>query len=231
MPSLAGVRTDLLQLAQSRGQRTDIKERQMRQDRFADQALPLGAASRQSPWSHHQRRPAPNGVNGLVKAAFDRAVAALLLVLLAPVLLGVAGCVKASSRGPVFVRRERVGRDGRRFHLLSFRSTGVGAEETPLGATLRRYAIDELPELFNVLMGDLSLVGPRPGLPSEIAHGGVDVHRRFPVKPGLIGLGPYPARADGGRIEADYAENWSLLLDMRILRKTFGDALRGDGAP
>jgi lipopolysaccharide/colanic/teichoic acid biosynthesis glycosyltransferase len=203
----------------------------MRQDKVGDSAFPPRAAALQSPWSHRHRRRAPHGANGPAKASFDRAVAALLLVLMAPVLLVVAVCVKASSPGPVFIRRERVGRDGRRFYLLSFRSTGLDAEETPLGTTLRRYAIDELPQLFNVLMGHLSLVGPRPGLPSESTHGGVDVHRRSAVKPGLIGLEPYASRNDWGRIEADYAENWSLLLDVRILRKTFAAALRGDGAP
>jgi lipopolysaccharide/colanic/teichoic acid biosynthesis glycosyltransferase len=224
----------------------------MRQDKFADHALPLGAAPTQSPWSHRHRRPAPHGVNGPAKASFDRAVAALLLVLLAPVLLGIAVCVKATSRGPVLVRQERVGRDGRRFQLLAFRSTEVDAEQpghhaadddwwaelrpapetTELGAVLRRYSIDELPQLFNVLRGDMSLVGPRPGLPSEVPH--VDASRRFPVKPGLTGLAPasrdrFPD--DGRRIDTDYAENWSLVLDLMILRKTFAAALRGEGAP
>ena len=156
----------------------------MRQDKFADHALHLRAARLQSPWSHRRRRPAPHGVNGPAKASFDRAVAALLLVLLAPVLLGVAVCVKATSRGPALVRQERVGRDGRLFHLLAFRSTEIDTElaghhaadgdggwpaavrpdlgQTQLGAILRRYAIDELPQLFNVLRGDMSLVGPRP---------------------------------------------------------------------
>ena len=227
----------------------------MRQDKFADHALPLGAVPRQSPWSHRHRRPAPPGVNGLAKASFDRAVAALLLVLLAPVLLGIAVCVKATSRGPVFVRQERVGRDGRLFHLLAFRTeidadhTGAADDddswwaelrldprETRLGAVLRRYAIDELPQLVNVLMGDMSLVGPRPELPSEVTRSGVDATGRFPVKPGLTGLAPGSAGRDRSldvsrRIDTDYAENWSLALDLTILRKTFAAALRGGGAP
>jgi lipopolysaccharide/colanic/teichoic acid biosynthesis glycosyltransferase len=227
----------------------------MRQDKFVDHAFLLGAAPLQSPWSHRHRRPAPHGVNGPAKASFDRAVAALLLVLLVPVLIGVAVCVKATSRGPVFVRQERVGRDGRLFHLLAFRTTEIDAEDaghrtadgdwpaemrpdsrrTDLGAVLRRYGLAELPQLFNVLMGDMSLVGPRPGLPSEVTRRGVDARRRFPVKPGLTGLEPlgggrdrFPV--DSPRIDTDYAENWSLLLDLTILRKTFAAALRGDGA-
>jgi lipopolysaccharide/colanic/teichoic acid biosynthesis glycosyltransferase len=113
---------------------------------------------------------------------------------------------------------------------------GRDPEETPLGSTLRRYSIDELPQFFNVLSGDMSLVGPPPGLPSELARSGVDVRRCFPVKPGLTGLGQVsgdPGRPwdDGGRIDGDYAGNWSLLLDLTILRKTFAAALRGNGAP
>jgi lipopolysaccharide/colanic/teichoic acid biosynthesis glycosyltransferase len=143
-----------------------------------------------------------------------------------------------------------VGRDGRHFQLLAFRSTQVDAgsglhedvddwwaqlrpapETTPLGAVLRRYSIDELPQLFNVLRGEMSLVGPRPGLPSEVPH--VGASRSFPVKPGLTGLAPasqdrFPD--DGRRLDTDYAENWSLVLDLWILRKTFAAALRGDGA-
>lgn len=207
----------------------------MRQDKFADHALPLGAAPLRSPWSHRHRHPAPHGVNGPAKAAFDRAVAALLLVLLAPVLIGIAVCVKTTSPGPVFARRERVGRDGRIFSLLAFRTTEIDAGQTELGAVLRRYGLAELPQLFNVLMGDMSLVGPRPGVPSEDSPGG-DARRRFPVKPGLTGLEPLGGgrdrfAADSPRIDTDYAENWSLVLDLIILRKTFAAALRGDGAP
>jgi lipopolysaccharide/colanic/teichoic acid biosynthesis glycosyltransferase len=208
----------------------------MRQDKFADHALPLGAAPLQSPWSHRHRHPAPHGVNGPAKAALDRAVAALLLVLLAPVLIGVAVGVKATSRGPVLARQERVGRDGRLFSLLAFRTTEIDAGPTELGAMLRRYGLAELPQLFNVLMGDMSLVGPRPEVPSEVTRLGVDARRRPPVKPGLTGLdslggGRDRFPADSPRIDTDYAENWSLVLDLTILRKTFAAAIRGDGVP
>ena len=135
----------------------------------------------------HRERPGLHRVHGLVKASFDRITAALLILLLAPVLLGVAVCVKVSGRGPVFSREPRAGRDGRLFHLLKFRSTELG---TRLGSTLRRYAIDELPALFNVVKGDMSLVGPRPGLHSGSTRPGGDLDRRLHVKPGLIGLRP-----------------------------------------
>jgi lipopolysaccharide/colanic/teichoic acid biosynthesis glycosyltransferase len=105
-----------------------------------------------------------------------------------------------------------------------------------VGATLRRYSIDELPQLFNVLRGDMSLVGPRPVSPSEVRGFDVDLRRRFPVKPGLTGLGRWSSSPDrfpddDWRVDADYVENWSLLLDLGILRKTFAAALRGNGAP
>ena len=164
-----------------------------------------------------------HGAHGLGKASFDRVAALLALLLLLPVLIGVAVCVKAAGRGPVFVRLDRVGRDGRVFRLLRFRSTG----------TLRRYSLAELPQLVNVLIGDMSLVGPPPGLPSEIIRSGG--YRPLPVKPGLIRPGHVSdrsgSRPEPERVDADYAENWSLLLDLMILRKTFSAVLRGEAAP
>jgi lipopolysaccharide/colanic/teichoic acid biosynthesis glycosyltransferase len=172
-----------------------------------------------------RERPGLHGVHRLVKASFDRIAATLALLVMAPALLGVAVGVKLAGRGPVFFRQERVGPDGRVFQLLRFRSAG----------TLRRYAIDELPQLFNVLKGDMSLVGPRPCLPSDHFGCGVGVHRRLSVKPGLIAPeqsdgGPGGWRADGGRVDVDYAENWSLRLDLTILGRTFAAVLRGEAA-
>ncbi len=166
-----------------------------------------------------------HGVRALVKSSFDRVAAALILVLLLPVLLGVAVAVKATTRGPVFVRLARLGRHGRPFRLLRFSAH----EDTPLGPILRRHSLDELPQLLNVLRGDMSLVGPRPGLPSETARA---EHR---LRPGLIGLTPLggrPGRSsdDGMPIDVHYVENWSLLLDLSILRKSFAAALRGGRA-
>jgi lipopolysaccharide/colanic/teichoic acid biosynthesis glycosyltransferase len=178
-------------------------------------------------------------VHGLVKSSFDRTVAAVLLVLLAPVLIGVAVCLTATSRGPVFVRHERIGRDGRVFQLLRFRTgddaEGLGPGAARVGSTLRRYSIDELPQLLNVLKGDMSVVGPPPGLPWKVS--GADVHRRLPVKPGLVGLRPVrggfgSSQDDGGLVDVvDYAENWSLLLDLTILGTTVVAALRGQAPP
>ncbi len=189
--------------------------------------------------SHVRNRPALRGVHGLVKAMFDRTVAALLLVLLVPVLIGVAVWLKVTSRGPVLVRHERIGRDGRVFHLLTFRTEAgagcTGSGESRVGSILRRYSIDELPQLLNVLKGDMSIVGPRPGLPWELSC--ADVRRRLPVKPGLVGLrpvrgGPGSSQDDGGLVDVvDYAENWSLLLDLTILGTTVVAALRGQAPP
>ena len=189
------------------------------------------------PLGTRRRRLELRGVNGLGRAAFDRTLAALLLVLLAPVLLGVAACLRATGRGPVLDRRERVGRDGRVFCLLTF-STAADAGRTSAWAArvrsaVRRFSLDELPQLVNVLKGDLSLVGPRPGPPSDPP----DPHVGWPVRPGLIGLrtpgeGPGRPPADGDlRDVVDYAENWSLLLDLTILGRALVTALRGHAPP
>jgi len=204
-------------------------------------------------------RPELRGVRGLVKASFDRLGAVLGLLLVVPVLLAIAVAVKTTSPGPVFFRQERVGRDGRTFPMLKFRSMTAGAERmleqlaprsegngvmfkmshdprvTRVGRFLRRYSLDELPQLFNVLKGEMSLVGPRPPLPAEVEHYGVDMHRRFVVKPGLTGLWQVSGRSnlswdDTVRIDVHYVENWSLLLDLMIIGRTFGAVLRGDGA-
>jgi lipopolysaccharide/colanic/teichoic acid biosynthesis glycosyltransferase len=174
-------------------------------------------------------------------------------------LLGVALAVKATSRGPVFFRQERVGRDGQTFSMLKFRSMVTGAERmvdhlaadhdgngvlfkkkddpriTSVGRFIRRYSIDELPQLFNIARGEMSLVGPRPPLPTEVERYGFDMHRRFLVKPGLTGLWQVSGRSDlswddSVRIDVRYVENWSLTFDFMILWKTVGAVLRGSGA-
>jgi lipopolysaccharide/colanic/teichoic acid biosynthesis glycosyltransferase len=106
---------------------------------------------------------------------------------------------------------------------------------TRVGRLLRRYSLDELPQLFNVLRGDMSLVGPRPPLPSEVGRYGVDMHRRFVVRPGLTGLWQVSGRSnlsydESVRMDVHYVEHWSLLLDLMILWRTFGAVVRGDGA-
>ena len=183
---------------------------------------PFPAGRRKAAWTE---RSGLHGVRALVKGSFDRGAAALILLLLLPVLLAVAVAVKTTTPGPVFVRLARLGRHGRPFRLLRFHAP----EDTPLGRVLRRHSLDELPQLLNVLRGDMSLVGPRPALPSETAHA---QHR---LRPGLIGLTPpggRPGRSsdDALPIAVDYVENWSLRLDLTILRRTFAAAVRGGRA-
>ncbi|GAB3365782.1 sugar transferase [Modestobacter lapidis] len=207
----------------------------------------------------HMERPELRGIRRLTKETFDRAAASLGILLILPVLLALALAVGLTSRGGVFYRQERVGRDGRTFGMLKFRSMVAGADRmvddlaqqtdgngvlfkmkgdprvTRIGAVLRRYSLDELPQLLNVLRGDMSLVGPRPPLAAEVESYGYDMHRRFLVKPGITGLWQVSGRSDlswddSVRIDVRYVENWSLAYDFMILWKTFGAVFRGAGA-
>ncbi|WP_448642060.1 sugar transferase [Geodermatophilus sp. URMC 63] len=207
----------------------------------------------------HMERPELRGVRRLTKEAFDRTSALLGLLVLSPLLLGAALAVRLDSRGPVFFRQERVGRDGRTFSMLKFRSMVSGADRmaeqlaadndgngvlykkktdprvTRVGRVLRRFSVDELPQLVNVLRGDMSLVGPRPPLQREVEQYGYDMRRRFLVKPGLTGLWQVSGRSDlswddSVRIDVRYVENWSLTFDFMILWKTVGAVLHGSGA-
>jgi exopolysaccharide biosynthesis polyprenyl glycosylphosphotransferase len=197
------------------------------------------------------------GARQLVKNVFDRVVAGLLLVLIAPLLLGLALAVRVSSPGPALFRQTRVGRDGRVFTIVKFRTMRQDAERmkvelvsdadgvlfkvrddprvTALGALMRRHSLDELPQLINVLFGHMSLVGPRPPLPEEVAQYGDDVRRRLLVRPGLTGLWQVSGRSDlsweeSVRLDLRYVENWSLMLDLQILWKTWSAVARGQGA-
>jgi lipopolysaccharide/colanic/teichoic acid biosynthesis glycosyltransferase len=167
-----------------------------------------------------------------------------------PLLLLIAVMVRLTSPGPVIFRQVRVGRDGRMFTLYKFRSMVVDAEEqlvdlrrhndsdgvlfkvrqdprvTPVGRWLRRFSLDELPQLANVLRGDMSMVGPRPALPSETEQYGSSVARRLLVKPGITGLWQISGRSDlswedSVRLDLYYVENWSFTGDIQILWKTF----------
>jgi len=207
----------------------------------------------------HMERPELAGVRRLGKDVTDRAAATLGLLFLAPVLLTIAVAVKLTSPGPVFFRQERIGRDGEPFTMLKFRSMVPGADHlvetlasasdgngvlfkkkhdprvTRVGRVLRRYSLDELPQLLNVLRGEMSLVGPRPPLQREVEKYGYDMRRRFLVKPGLTGLWQVSGRSDlswddSVRIDVRYVENWSLTFDFMILWKTVGAVLRGSGA-
>ncbi len=207
----------------------------------------------------HMERPELRGVRRLTKEVFDRTAAVVLLLLLAPVMLTLAAAVRTTSRGPVFFRQERVGRDGRTFPMLKFRSMVAGADRmltdvaalddgngvlfksrqdprvTRVGRVLRRYSLDELPQLVNVVRGEMSMVGPRPPLAAEVERYGQDMHRRFLVKPGLTGLWQVSGRSDlswddSVRLDVRYVENWSLAFDFMILWKTLGAVRRGSGA-
>jgi exopolysaccharide biosynthesis polyprenyl glycosylphosphotransferase len=199
------------------------------------------------------------GFRWLVKSAVDRAASAVGLLLVSPLLIGIALAIWRYDRGPVFYRQTRVGRDGRTFSMIKFRSMVVDADRrragletsnegagplfklrsdprvTPVGVFLRRYSLDELPQLFNVVAGAMSLVGPRPPLPEEAEVYPPDMRRRLKVKPGLTGLWQVSGRSDlswseSVRLDVRYVENWSLALDLTILWKTFRAVLGGQGA-
>ncbi|KUL29326.1 sugar transferase [Actinoplanes awajinensis] len=207
----------------------------------------------------HVEHPRLHGGSRLVKDLVDRVGALVLLMLFAPVLLGVALCVRLTSRGPVLFRQVRVGRDGQMFRIFKFRSMYVDAEArltelrhlnehdgvlfkirddpriTPVGQWLRRFSLDELPQLLNVLSGRMSLVGPRPPLPTEVAAYADDVRRRLAVKPGMTGLWQVSGRSDlsweeAVRLDLRYVENWSLSLDLVILLRTMTAVVRSSGA-
>ncbi|WP_285319609.1 sugar transferase [Pseudarthrobacter sp. lyk4-40-TYG-27] len=207
----------------------------------------------------HVTTPTLEGGQHIAKRLFDIAVSTFLLVLASPVMIIVGVLVKVGSRGPVLFRQERVGIGGKPFYMLKFRSMVVDAEQqisnlasqnegsgllfkirddprvTPVGRVIRRYSLDELPQLFNVLVGSMSLVGPRPPLPREVEAYERDVRRRLLVKPGLTGLWQVSGRSnlswqDSVRLDLYYVENWSLAGDLVILLRTFRAVFHSTGA-
>ena len=207
----------------------------------------------------HLERPSVSGGPHLLKNIFDRVVGFVLLLMASPVLLAVALAVRLTSRGPVLFRQTRVGRAGDEFSMLKFRSMCADAEDrkaelhqrsegnevlfklrddprvTTVGRYLRRFSLDELPQLVNVLRGEMSLVGPRPPLPAEVATYAIDDARRMLVKPGLTGLWQVSGRSDltweeSVRLDLRYVDNWSIALDLLILWKTARAVLGRDGA-
>jgi exopolysaccharide biosynthesis polyprenyl glycosylphosphotransferase len=209
----------------------------------------------------HVEEPELSGSARLVKNILEKAIAGLALVLLAPLLLLLALVIRLDSRGPVLFRQERVGERERPFRLYKFRSMHIDAEPsadglvgfneadpvglhfkvrddpriTRVGRVLRRFSLDELPQLINVVRGDMALVGPRPPLPSEVARYADDYRRRLIVKPGITGLWQVSGRADLSwddtvRLDLYYVENWSLALDIQILWKTIFAVVRARGA-
>jgi exopolysaccharide biosynthesis polyprenyl glycosylphosphotransferase len=205
------------------------------------------------------REPEFRGYRRLIKAILDRVAAAVLLVLGAPLLLGIIVAIRVTDPGAALYRHRRIGKRGRPFYLFKFRSMVVGADQgidalrvknegnsvqfklrrdprvTTVGRFLRRSSLDELPQLFNVLKGEMSFVGPRPHVDREVGHYGPDMHRRLLVRPGITGLWQVSGRSDLSweeAIELDirYVENWSLGLDLAILLRTIRAVLRGPGA-
>jgi exopolysaccharide biosynthesis polyprenyl glycosylphosphotransferase len=199
------------------------------------------------------------GWRGRAKRLFDLVVTLSALIALAPVLLAVAAAVKLTSPGPVFFRQERVGRDGEPFHMLKFRSMVVNAEEllaelmadnegagplfkmksdprvTRVGRFIRKTSLDELPQLFNVLRNEMSLVGPRPALRSEMVEWDADLYDRLQVKPGITGMWQVSGRSSTSfdeytRLDLYYVHNWSLAVDLSILARTIPAVVRSDGA-
>jgi exopolysaccharide biosynthesis polyprenyl glycosylphosphotransferase len=208
----------------------------------------------------HVEQPQFGGFRRFVKGAFDRTVAGLTLIVLSPILLGITLGVRLTSRGPALFRQTRVGRDGQSFTMVKFRSMYLDAEDrlaelrdrnhnadgllfkmrddprvTRIGRFLRKFSLDELPQLINIVTGSMSLVGPRPPLPTEVAKYGDDVRRRLLVKPGLTGLWQVSGRSDlsweeSVRLDLRYVENWSPALDLMILWKTAFAVLGRSGA-
>jgi len=175
----------------------------------------------------------------MIRRAVDIVVAASVLVLAAPLLLAAAIAIRLSSRGPVIYRQRRVGRDGAEFDVLKLRTMVVGAEHigaglwvdagdpriTRVGALLRRTSLDELPNLWNVLRGEMSLIGPRPTVPEQVAVYDERQRGRLAVKPGITGWAQVNGRAAlpwSARIELDleYIERRTLWLDLRIVWRT-----------
>lgn len=207
----------------------------------------------------HVTTPTLEGGQRVAKRLFDVAVSALLLVVTLPVMAVVTILIKLDDGGPVLFRQDRVGIEGARFQMFKFRSMVVDAEAhldslrqsndgngllfkmkedprvTSIGRLLRKFSLDELPQLFNVFTGSMSLVGPRPPLPSEVEAYEQDVRRRLLVKPGLTGLWQVSGRSnlswqDSVRLDLYYVENWSLAGDLLILIKTFRAVFQSSGA-
>jgi exopolysaccharide biosynthesis polyprenyl glycosylphosphotransferase len=209
----------------------------------------------------HVETPRYAGTRRFLKETLDVLGALLFLVLSSPLLLAAALAVRLSTPGPIFFYQERIGLNGKPFKMLKFRSMVMDAEAqldtlavdsngagneimfklandpriTPVGRWLRRFSIDELPQFFNVLLGDMSLVGPRPPLQSEVENYAEDVHRRFLVRPGITGLWQVSGRSnlswdDSVRLDLYYVENWSVLGDLQILWRTARAVLGRNGA-
>lgn len=208
----------------------------------------------------HVEQPQSMGASRISKRVFDLVGAACALLIASPVLAAVALAITFGDGGPVLFRQVRVGRDGRLFECLKFRSMVIDAESrlsdishlsknaegvlfkmendpriTKVGRLIRRYSIDEFPQFINVLRGDMSLVGPRPALPAEVRRYNPDVQRRLHVRPGLTGLWQVSGRSDLSwddtvRLDLYYVDNWSMVQDLTIMMRTVHAVLGSSGA-
>jgi len=194
-----------------------------------------------------------------LKVAVDRIGSAILIILASPLILATALAVKLSSEGPVLFRQVRMGQNGRKFVMYKFRTMFDGAEKyrehleqhneagsilfkirhdpriTDVGRIMRRTSLDELPQLFNVLMGDMSLVGPRPPVPSEVQKYTPKMLHRLSVMPGMTGLWQVSGRSEipqhrSFALDIWYAERWSFVLDVMILLNTVKAVISRRGA-
>lgn len=218
----------------------------------ADQVVPEVA---EPAWPAQQR-----AARWPAKRTLDIVLSLVALAVALPVLLLLALAVSTTSRGPILFKQERVGRGGKAIVVYKFRSMVVGAESlledlaalnevregplfkvrrdprvTRVGHWMRRFSLDELPQLINVLEGSMSLVGPRPALPAEVAQYTPEEHRRLWVKPGLTGLWQVSGRSDlpwdeGIRLDLSYVEQASMAMDLRILARTVPAVIRARGA-
>jgi exopolysaccharide biosynthesis polyprenyl glycosylphosphotransferase len=207
----------------------------------------------------HVEHPQLSGPRQVLKDLFDRCAAASALILLSPLMLALAVMIRCFDHGPALFTQIRVGKDGEPFKIYKFRTMVVDAEArfaelrtqndndgvifkmysdprvTSIGAHLRKWSLDELPQLVNVLLGNMSLVGPRPALPEQAALYADHVRRRLVVKPGVTGMWQVNGRSNLSweetvRLDLRYVENWSLALDLQILWKTFSVVFKRSGA-
>ncbi|MFE3189500.1 sugar transferase [Nocardia sp. NPDC059240] len=207
----------------------------------------------------HIAKPQYGRSRSIGRALFDLAFAIFALLLVSPVMVLAAVAIKLDSRGPIFYRSDRVGLDGVPFRMIKFRSMFQDADRrraallaqnegagplfkmredprvTAVGRILRRYSLDELPQFINVIRREMSVVGPRPPLPSEVEQYDGKVRRRLLVKPGVTGLWQVSGRSDlswdeSVRLDLSYVENWSMVQDLLIIAKTITAVTRSDGA-
>ena len=190
----------------------------------------------------------PPVVGGRLKRAFDLAVAVPMFLVTLPVMVAIAIWIRRDSPGGAIFRQERIGAHGRPFRVLKFRTMVAGAEHigpglavdendsriTRPGNLLRRLSLDELPQLWNVIRGDMSIVGPRPTVPAQVARYTPEQRRRLEARPGITGLAQVRGRASIPwsqriAIDVEYVDRWTLGLDLSVILRTLAVVVRRDG--